>query len=414
MRDVELYRYLLGIERPWTVTQVELKVDDRRVDVWVGHADDLPWPCPDCGAKVGVYDHAEERAWRHLDSCHFKTYLHARAPRVRCPEHGVRQAKLPWAEPHSRFTALFERLAIDVLREASVLGAARILGLSWDEVWHIMEKAVARGLLAKGDRVAERIGVDEKAVGKGQKYVTLVVDLDAATVEHIVDDRKQASLDEFYESRSAAQIDGIKAVAMDMWEPFFQSTLAHVPDAAEKIVFDRFHIMKHVNEAVDDVRKRENRVLRAEGDDSLKGSKYVWIYGRENLPEKYRELFNTLKAMNLKTGRAWAIKESLRDLWSYASPAWAAKHWKRWYFWATHSRLKPVIDKARMIHRHLGNVMTYFRHRITNAMSEGLNSTLQEIKHAARGFRNREHFKTAIYFYCGGLDLYPATHGDAG
>ena len=412
MRDVELYRHLLGIEQPWTVSRVELSVSDQRVDVWVGHAEGVRWACPECGTLLSAYDHAEERAWRHLDSCQFKTFLRAEIPRVRCPEHGVRQARVPWAEPHSRFTALFERLAIDVLREATVLGAGRILGLSWDEVWHIMERAVKRGLLAKRERIAKRIGVDEKAVGKGQQYFTLVVDLDSGTVEHVIDDRKQVSLDSFFKSRTEAQLQGIEAVAMDMWEPYLRSALAHLPGAADKVVFDRFHIMKHVNQAVDDVRKQENKELRATGDDSLTGSKYAWIYGRENLPEKYRERFASLKAMNLRTGRAWAIKESLRDLWSYVSPAWAEKYWKCWYFWATHSRLKPVIDKARMIQRHLGNVLTYFKHRITNAMSEGLNSTIQEIKHSARGFRNRENFKTSIYFHCGGLDLYPATHGN--
>ena len=409
MRDVDLYRHLLGIAQPWTVTQVDLSVVEQRVDVWVGHADGLQWACPECDSQQGVFDHTQERIWRHLDSCQFKTYLHARAPRVRCPEHGVRQAKLPWAEPHSRFTALFERLAIDILREATVLGAARISGLSWDEAWHIMEKAVARGLVAKGDRVAKRIGVDEKSVGKGQQYFTIVVDLDGGTVEHIVDDRKQSSLDSFFESRSEAQLGGIEAIAMDMWKPYIQSALEHLPGAESKIVFDRFHIMKHMVQAVDDVRKRENKDLRALGDDSLTGSKYAWIYSRENRPDKYRQLFSSLKAQDLKTGRAWSIKESLRDLWSYVSPAWAEKHWKHWYFWATHSRLQPVIDKARMIQRHIGNVMTYFKHRITNAMSEGLNSTIQEIKHSARGFRNREHFKTAIYFHLGGLELYPVS-----
>jgi len=414
MRDVELYRYLLGVEQPWTVTRVDLNVTGRHVDVWVDHRDGVVWPCAECGTPLAVYDHEEERAWRHLDSCQFKTYLRARVPRVRCPDHGVHQVRVPWAEPHSRFTALFERLAIDVLRETSVLGAARVLSLSWDEVWHIMDRAVARGLLAKGDRVPRRIGVDEKAVGKGQKYVTVVVDLDGGTVESVVDDRTRASLDAFFSGHSQAQLNSIEAVAMDMWQPYLQSTLANVPDAANKVVFDRFHIMKHVTKAVDDVRRLENVELRAHGDNSLTGSKYMWIYGRENLPDKHRERFASLRAMNLKTGRAWAIKESLRDLWSYSSPTWAARHWKSWFFWATHSRLKPIIDKARMIQRHLGNVLTYFKHRITNAMSEGLNSTIQEIKHAARGFRNREHFKTAIYFHCGGLDLYPATHGNPG
>ena len=119
-----------------------------------------------------------------------------------------------------------------------------------------------------------------------------------------------------------------------------------------------------------------------------------------------------LKAQDLATGRAWAIKENLRRLWGYVSRTWAVKHWKSWNFWATHSRLAPVIRVARMIQNHLTNILTYFGHRITNAVSEGLHSKIQTIKQMACGFRNREHFKTAIYFHCGGLDLYPAPHGN--
>lgn len=409
MRDVELYRILLGLTPPWTVSRVELNVKEQKVDVWAEHAVDERWACPDCGACFALYDHSEERSWRHLDSCQFQTFLHARPPRVECPTHGVRQVKLPWAEPRSRFTALFERLAIDVLKETSVVGGMRILRISWDEAWHIMERAVERGQRAKPKRVPTEIGVDEKAAAKGQKYITIVCDIERGTVEHIADERTKESLDSYFVKFSEEELAGIEAVAMDMWDPFLRSVVEHVPRGAEKIVFDRFHIMKSMSEAVNDVRKREHRELRADGDETLTGSKYLWLYSEENLPDKHRERFAELKAINLKTARAWAIKESLRELWSYQSQGWGLRFWKRWHFWATHSRLKPVIDVAYRIKRRLTNIITYFKHRITNAVSEGLNSKIQTIKKTAYGFRNREHFKTAILFHCGGLDLYPAT-----
>ena len=180
------------------------------------------------------------------------------------------------------------------------------------------------------------------------------------------------------------------------------------------LVFDRYHIMTHMGQAVDAVRKREHHALVAAGDATLSVSKYLWLFAEENLLEQHRARFAQLKALTLKTGRAWALKESLRELWQYTRVGWATRHWKRWYFWATHSRLPPVIETARMIPRHLPNVMTFFAHRLTNAVTEGLNSKIQTIKKMACGFRNREHFKTAIYFHCGGLDLYPATHGKTG
>lgn len=409
MRDTELYRHLLGLETPWAVSRVELSSKDQRVNVWAEHPEGTRFPCPECGAELPVYDHAPERSWRHLDSCQFTTYLHARPPRVQCSKDGVRQARLPWAEPKARFTALFERLAIDVLRETDVLGATRILRISWDEAHHIMERAVERGQAAKSELGLRQMGVDEKAIAKGHKYFTLVNNLEKGTVEYISDERKTESLNSFFVKLTPEQRENIEAVAMDMWEPYEHSVHAHVPNAASKIVFDRFHIMQHMGKAVDTVRKQEHKELRAEGDETLKGSKYLWLYSWENVPEQHRARFEELRRINLKTGRAWAIKESLRRLWSYTYRAWGERYWKRWYFWATHSRLKPVIAAARTIHRHLANVLTYFDHRITNAVSEGLNSKIQTIKKQAYGFRNKENFKTAIYFHCGGLDLYPAS-----
>jgi len=407
MQDHELYQYLLGLKTPWTVARIELNAKERKVDVWAEHSSGASWPCPECEKALPLYDHAEERVWRHLDSCQYKTFLHARIPRVACPEHGVLQARVPWAEPRSRFTLLFERLAIDVLGECDVTGATRILGISWDEAWHIMEAAVRRGRARKARTVVREIGVDEKSAAKGHKYLTLVCDLERGVIEYIGDGRRQESLEEYYAGLKPEQLKGIEAVAMDMWEPYIQATLAKVPEAAGKIVFDRFHVMGHMGKAVDDVRKAEHKALMEEGDETLKGSKYLWLYSGGNMPESREAEFAQLKEQGLKVGRAWTIKEALRELWNYWYTESARKFWKRWYFWATHSRLTPVIDVAGLIRRHIENILTYCRHRITNAVSEGLNCKIQGIKKMACGFRNQDNFKTAIYFHCGGLDLYP-------
>lgn len=407
MRDTELYRHLLGLLEPWEVSRVELSVEDQRVDVWAEHPKRTRFACPECGIELAVYDHSEERSWRHLDSCQFLTYLHASPPRVRCATHGVRQVRLPWAEPMARFTMLFERLAIDVLKECDVEGACRILRVSWDEGWGIAERAVARGLLRRGVVAPAHLGVDEKAAGRGQDYITVVSDVDAGTVIHIADERKTSSLDSYFDTLGADELARIEAVAMDMWEPYASSVRANLDDADNKIVFDRYHIMSHMGKAVDTVRKAENRRLRAEGNDVLVGAKYLFLYSAENLPERHARRFKALRDSDLKTARAWAIKEDLRWLWDYVRRGWAEKHWKRWYFWATHSRLEPVIAVAKMIKRHYDGVMAFFAHRLTSATAEGLNSRIQAIRVAARGYRNRDHFKTAIYFHLGGLDLYP-------
>jgi len=270
-----------------------------------------------------------------------------------------------------------------------------------------MKHAVRRGFSRKEKKAVPVIGVDEKSIAKGHKYMTLVYDLVAGTVEYIGDDRKTESLENYYRRLSSEQLRSIKAIAMDMWEPYFQATMLQVPNAAGKIVFDRFHVMGYVTKAVDTVRKKEHRELMKNGDETLKGSKYLWLYGRENVPESRRAEFNQLRGQEMKVGRAWALKETLRRLWHYVYPASGQKFWKQWYFWATHSRLEPMREAAATLKRHIRNILTYFTNRITNAMSEGINGKIQAIKKMANGFRNPENFKTAIFFHCGGLDLYP-------
>lgn len=385
MRDIDLFAKLLSLKKPWKVSRVALSSEEEQLDVWLEHRRGAQFACPECRLPLPVYDHVAERRWRHLDHGGFLTWLHARIPRVYCLEHGARQAAVPWALPGSRFTLPFERHAIDTLLETDVLGGARLLKLSWDEAWHLMERAVERGQQRKKRRVIPRIGVDEKAVARRHQYVTMVCDLDRGTVEYLAENREKTSLDGYYASLSKRQLAGIQAVAMDMWGPYISSTVAHVPDGRSKIVFDRFHIMQHMNEAVDAVRKEENRLLLEDDIDVLKGTKYFWLFAEENLPEKMVERFAFLRELNLKTSRAWAIKESLRELWNYRRKGWAEPYWRQWYFWATHCRLEPVKKVARMIHHHLENVLTYFDHRITNAVSEGLNSKIQTVKKTPTG-----------------------------
>jgi transposase len=416
MESKELYRHLLGINEPWTVDRVDLDMARGQVDVYVVHAKGVRFACPECGQEHAVYDHSAERAWRHLDSCQFMTYLHASPPRVSCPEHGVRQAGLPWAEEGSRFTHLFEALAVNVLLAANIERAAGLLRISWDQAWHLMERAVLRGRATKGDELPKQIGVDEKAIAKGHQYMTLVCDLDKATVEYIGEGRKEESLAAYFKAFGTERCAEIEAISLDMWPAFINACRENVPEADDKMVFDRFHIMRHIVEAVDKVRKQEHKVLMNEGDTTLVNSKYLWLTNPSNMTDQAKVRFKELQSSELKTGRAWALKEVLRELWSYTSVAWALKFWKRWYYWATHSRLQPMIDAARLIARHLPNVLTYFKHRITNAVAEGLNSKIATVQKRACGFRNRDHFKIAIYFHCGGLDLYPAqvTHGKVG
>jgi transposase len=212
----------------------------------------------------------------------------------------------------------------------------------------------------------------------------------------------------YYQTLTDEQRDGLKAVAMDMWEPYITATREGLPDGANKIVFDRFHIMREMTKAVDTVRKQEHRgFLRAGEDSPLTGTKYLWLFSDERRPDHHAESFATLQALNLKVGRAWAIKEALRTLWTYRQDAAVKRFFSQWYGWAVRSRLDPVKQVAGVLKRHLDGVLRFVKHPITNGVAEGLNSKIMSIKRKAGGFRNAQNFTTAIYFHCGGLDLYP-------
>lgn len=407
MRDTELYQRILGLESPWRVARVELDVKQTRVDVYAEHAKRKTWPCPECEAPCGLHDHDEERTWRHLDSCQFQTILHASVPRVRCDDHGVRQVRVPWAEPRSRFTLLFEGFAIEVLRETDILGAARILGITWDEAHGIMGRAVERGLSRREHKVPEYMGLDEKALAKGQRYATISCDLQDGHVIDVAPERTGESVVRCLARFSLDDLASIKGVAMDMWQPFIRMVSLLLPEAETKIVFDRYHIVAHMNDAVDQVRRRENRELRALGDDRLVGSKYLWLYGAEKVPEESFWDFFALRQGTLRTSRAWAIKETLRCLWDQPTAELGEAWYRKWHAWAVRSRLQPVKKVAAMLRRHLPGVLAYFTHRITNSASEALNSTIQMIKKRAFGFRSFDNFRIAILFRCGGLQLHP-------
>ena len=406
VHDKDLYQQILGLRKPWVVESVELKREKQEVIVDVGLEGPIVLGCPDCGKAMPGYDH-RECSWRHLDTCQFKTILRAKVPRGTCPEHGVRQIRVPWAEKGSQFTALFERLAIDWLKEAAQSAVARQLEISWSEAHGIMTRAVERGLAQRKLEAVHLLGVDEKAFRKGHDYVSVVCNLEDGAVQYVGDDRKKETLAEFYNQLTPQQLEEVYAVAMDMWAPYIEATREQLPEADEKIVFDKFHIVKHLSDAVDKVRRQENKILRKEGDDTLVGTKYQWLVNPANRAPEQRAAFNELKSSNLKTARAWALKETLMDLWSYTYEGSARKFFRRWFAWATRSRLKPIKSVAQMIKSHLGHVLNYLRHPITNAMAEGINAKIQWIIHTARGFRNKGNFKTAILFHCGKLQLYP-------
>jgi len=407
MHDRELYQKILGIEAPWKVEDVELDLAGREVRVHLTHSAPKP-PCPVCGVPCMRYD-ARSRRWRHLDTCQYPTILVAEVPRVECTEHGVHQVAVGWAEAGSRFTALFEALVIDWLKEASVSAVAGLLGLSWQAVSGIQQRAVARGLARREAYLPDRMGVDETSFQKRHEYVTVLIDQAAGTVAHVADGRGRETLDSYFQGFSWSRRAQVKSVAMDMWPPYIAAVSEAIPGAREKIAFDKFHVAQHLSKAVDQVRRQENRVLLEEGDEQLKGTKYLWLRNPDHMTEEAWSSFAALRQGALKTARAWAIKELAMSLWKYRTRGWARRAWTAWFNWAIRSQLEPSKKVAGTVKRHLNGILNAVVLGVTNARSEGINAKIQWIKYTARGFRNRLRFRTAIYFHLGGLDLYPAS-----
>jgi transposase len=400
------YGLLLGLVPPWCVVSVDLQMERKRVVIEVHWPYDQSVFCPECGVACRMKDHRDERSWRHLDTMQFETLVTCRVPRADCPVHGAKTLQVPWAGPHSRFTLLFERFAIEVLYGArSITQATALLGISWDQAQSIQERAVDRGISRRKLEEIKYVGIDEKNFGKGHDYVSVMSDISKGCVLNVIPERTKEATLKLWETIPQEQRGSIRAVAMDMWEAFMNVTGEVVPHA--DIVHDKFHCSKYLGEAVDKVRKQENRELAEQGNDVLKGTKFLWLRNPKNWNEKQQSSFEALRSEELKVSRAWAIRQSFNGFWDYWYRKPAEKYFRQWYYWATHSRLKPMIEVARTLKRHLKGILNYCKHRITNAVAEGLNSKIQTLKTNARGFRNFDHYRISILFHCGKLDVYP-------
>ena len=406
MKDLnQHYTALLGLDSSWNVDSVDLDLPGSRVLIRLSHVGG-PVSCPQCKQECSRHDTAPERTWRHLDTMQFQTEIRAAVPRSKCSDCGIKTIAVPWAGKHSRFTLMFEAVAIKVLEAAAnVKRAAELLGLSWDALHSIIERAVDRGLARRELDGIHHVGVDEKSFGCGQDYISLMTDLHAKRVLEVAEGRTIESCDQLWQTLTEEQRSNISAVSMDMWQAFMTSAEKNVPEA--EIVHDKFHISKHLNDAVDRVRRHENKQLRSEGDDRLTGTRQLWLFNQENLDEdRHNELLTAMRS-DLKTGRAWAIKENFRHFWEYVYAFSAEDFFDRWYAWAIRSRLEPIKKVAKMLKPHLDGLLSYFRHQITNATTEGFNSRIQSIKSAARGFRSFKNYRLRILFYCGKLQMMP-------
>jgi len=412
MKDIDMYQRILGLKKPWFVEDVQLELQERRIVVRLKHSKGVQFDCPKCGTRSPVHDH-RQREWRHLDTCQLMTIIQADMPRVKCADHGVLQVTVPWGEPGSGFTAMFEALAIWWLGEASITAVSGMLNLTWDQVDGIMARAVRRGMSRRQAQPVKELGIDETSYQKRHEYVTVLLDRDRDVVLDVLDGRGKEGLRAWLEAIPQEDREQLDHVTMDMWEPYINAVKETVANADQKICFDRFHVAQHFGKALDKVRAQEHRsLLREHGESPLTRTKHQWLRNAQRTDNRGRRDFMALTRINLRTARAWAIKETAAALWDYTYRTSASKAWYRLLGWISRCRLQPVIRVGRMVRNYLWGILNAIIAAVNNALVEAKNARIQKIKATACGFRNRSRFRRAILFHLGGLDLMPCGIGD--
>jgi transposase len=396
----ELFRIALGLEKPWYIKNVEFKVEEKQLDLYLDFESGSKFPCPTCG-KPGCHIHDTiERTWRHLNFFQFKTLLHCRTPRTECEKCGVKQVKVPWARKSSGFTLLMDSLIVMMAQHMPINAIAEIIGEHDTRIWRVLEHYVKEARSNESFSEVHSVGVDETSRAKGHNYISVFVDLDNSKVIHVCEGRDSETVTSFKSDYEAHKgyAKNVTNFCCDMSPAFISGIESNFENAA--ITFDRFHVMKLMNEAIDQVRREEQA-----HNVSLKRTRYIWLKNPENLTEKQKIELGSLKDMRLKTSKAYEIKLCLRDFWNFKDPLLAESYLKKWYFWATHSRLPPVIEMAKTLKAHWKGITNYINTRIDNGVLEGINSLIQSAKSSARGFRSTKNFIITIYLRLGKLSF---------
>ena len=399
MRDADLFQLALGLSSPWRVMSGDFDAQAGRLDIRIDFPRGSRFACPSCGASCPAYD-TSEMTWRHLNFFQHEAHLQARVPRVRCPRCGVKRASVPWARDGSGFTLLFEALIIAMARTMPVRTVARMVGEHDTRLWPIVHHYVEQARDAADHSEVTRVAFDETSARRGHDYVTLFADLDKRRVLFATEGKDSATVAAFAADLTAHGGDprAVAEVCIDMSQAFIKGATEHLPEA--EITFDKFHAVAIVNDAVDKVRRSE-RKNRPE----LKNTRYIWLKNTTNLTNSQADTLHDLSKSNLKTARAYQIRLAFQDLYNQPSRQDAEAYLKKWYFWATHCRLPPVIEAAKSIKRHWDGILRWFDTKIANGFMEAINSLVQAAKAKARGYRSTRNLKAIIYLIAGKLEL---------
>jgi len=359
-------------------------------------------PCGVCGTLAKVRDRLDERTWRHVPLWGIHSEIRYRPARVCCPKcQAVKVESMPWSSGKSPLTVGFIGLLSVWAKFLAWKVVADRFGVHWNNVREAVRQAVDYGLKNRDLGSILCIGIDELSRKKGHVYVTNVYDLEERRLIWSGEGRSQDTLNDFFEKHGEALKDKVIGVCCDMWQPYIDMIEERLPNAT--LIFDKFHIVQHLNKAVDEVRKEEAREWKKTNPELLQKTRYIWLKNPENLTDKQRARLGYLEKLNLRTNRAYLLKEGFREFWNYWSKGWAKKFLTKWFWWATHSRLTPIRDFAWMLRRHQEGILNFFELRINNGAVEGMNNKAKVISHRCYGFRTVQTYILALYHGLGKL-----------
>ena len=386
-----------------TVTKVE--ETDECMLVWIDRLGRRLLRCGVCRQRcLEVHDIRKEREWRDLSMRKLALKLRYRPRRVECPRCGVRVEDFPWAEPWARVTAALSNAVAVLARELSWQGTARQYGLNWKSVATIVKRAVQYGLRHRKRPPVHVIGIDEVSRRKGQVYLTVVYDLERRVLLWVGDDRTEEAVRPFFTKQMGLRrCRTLQVVCMDMWAAYAKLVRQHAPNA--QILFDRFHIVKHLHEAVDTVRRELWRRLTSKERTSFQGTRWLLLKNPWNLQDSQKERLSTLVQWNTPLVRAWYLKEAFQLFWTYKQPWRAQQHLYKWIRSAMRSKLDAFKKFAQMLRNHLDGILPWTKIRVSNGAVEGMNNKIKSISHRSFGFRTAENFIAAIYHSCARLPL---------
>lgn len=399
MQDTELLQQALFLESPWQVHRCAFDGSGQRLDIHITFAKGSRFPCPQCEqSDCPAYD-SQERTWRHLNFFQHLTYLHVRTPRIDCPRCGIKIVAVPWARVHSGFTLLLEKVVVTLAKHMPVLATGRFLQEYDTRLWRILTHYVEEARKREDFSQVSRVAVDETSSRRGHRYITLFVDSQARRVLFATEGKDAGTIQAFKADLRAhhGKVKNLREVCLDL-SPAFREGLAKAFPRAKR-TFDRYHTVRLVNEALDQVRRQEQKVHP-----ELKGSRYLWLKNPGHLSGRQQERLEQFRSQYLETAKAYRLKLTFQDLyWQMADHAVA--YLRHWCDWAAHSGLEPFRKLARTIHTHRRGILRWFHSKMTNGLLEGINSLVQAAKAKARGYRSIKNLITMVYLIAGKLDF---------